>query len=413
MINIASRIDFSSVDQLTLIATIFIAIVGWIIALLIQRSNAKHEHRIQVQYDIYKELLKAAKDTQDRLNTLGATAAPLILMDSCMIAYELKIPKKHGDIFVPTSEIECLLDGERKWSEFTKKVFSDYFAFTNQYIGMSYIFSGWISAISPLIKAQETLAKETDILREKVYAASQELQSCTHVHGHDWRKWDRAEIEKLITEIRDASQTIGIYIHDFMVLAHNELLSKYFDYKKPIRRTLGPEYKVLTSEGLVVSLDKEKIKEMIVNKEKLTEIITQKLKEAQPQSMSEEYENYLLSTKSGICSTCKNPIEVYEAEILNDSFMFKFTCGHSWNGISLKEKITIKELLKTKLNRLGFGRVRTIVQGWKSSGDKKLREGVDYYMDVNKEKNEYHQVVKNSETGEILHEEHEPLTEHK
>ena len=33
-------------------------------------------------------------------------------------------------------------------------------------------------------------------------------------------------------------------------------------------------------------------------------------------------------------------------------------------------------------------------------------------MDADKEKNEYHQIVKNSETKEVLHEEHEPLTEH-
>ncbi len=34
-------------------------------------------------------------------------------------------------------------------------------------------------------------------------------------------------------------------------------------------------------------------------------------------------------------------------------------------------------------------------------------------MDVNVEKNEYHQVVKDDKTKKVLHEEHEPLTEHK
>ena len=34
-------------------------------------------------------------------------------------------------------------------------------------------------------------------------------------------------------------------------------------------------------------------------------------------------------------------------------------------------------------------------------------------MIVDKEKNEYHYIVKNNLTGKILHEEHEKLTEHK
>ncbi|MDF1496906.1 MAG: hypothetical protein P1P90_02500 [Patescibacteria group bacterium] len=47
--------------------------------------------------------------------------------------------------------------------------------------------------------------------------------------------------------------------HDLMVLIHNELLSSYFGHKRPTRRTLDPEYKVLTKKGIIVNLDKDKV----------------------------------------------------------------------------------------------------------------------------------------------------------
>jgi hypothetical protein len=56
--------------------------------------------------------------------------------------------------------------------------------------------------------------------------------------------------------------------------------------------------------------------------------------------------------------------------------------------------------------------VKETIQGWFPSGDPKLKKGVDITMIVDKELKEYHHIVKNTETGEIIHEEHESLEQH-
>ena len=82
--------------------------------------------------------------------------------------------------------------------------------------------------------------------------------------------------------------------------------------------------------------------------------------------------------------------------------------------IEVFETIKVRTLVGLLTKREGFKRfLRKTISGWKPSGDPSLTEGVDFQMVVDRENNEYHQVVKNAETGEILHEEHEVLTDHK
>jgi len=65
--------------------------------------------------------------------------------------------------------------------------------------------------------------------------------------------------------------------------------------------------------------------------------------------------------------------------------------------------------------RPGFKRfLREFVRGWSPSKDKKkFPEGVDIERVIDKEKRQYHQVVRDKRTGEITHEEHGPLDQHK
>ena len=70
----------------------------------------------------------------------------------------------------------------------------------------------------------------------------------------------------------------------------------------------------------------------------------------------------------------------------------------------LRENLKVRESLTLKSKKPGFGLVAKMFQGYKASGDSRLPEGVDVRMVVDREKNEYHQIVKNNLTGEILHE---------
>ncbi len=82
--------------------------------------------------------------------------------------------------------------------------------------------------------------------------------------------------------------------------------------------------------------------------------------------------------------------------------------------IPLNETIKFREAIQIKHKRPGFkGFLSKCFSGYKPSKDPKLSEGVDEQITIDKEKNEYHQVVRNNLTGEIIHEEHMPLDQHK
>jgi predicted amidophosphoribosyltransferase len=64
--------------------------------------------------------------------------------------------------------------------------------------------------------------------------------------------------------------------------------------------------------------------------------------------------------------------------------------------------------------REGFkGFMKQIISRWRPSGDTKLKNGVHEERTIDREKRVYDQIVKDAKTGEITHEEHEPLNQHK
>lgn len=82
--------------------------------------------------------------------------------------------------------------------------------------------------------------------------------------------------------------------------------------------------------------------------------------------------------------------------------------------IDLTETIKMHDSLSLIHKRTGFKKfLRKVFSGWKPSGDPRLSEGVNIEMVVDRENNKYDQVVKDAKTDEVLHGEHELLTEHK
>lgn len=404
------------INLYTLIATIATAVIGWLIALWLQGKNIKQQHKVQIQYDIYKQLVQARKDLQEPLNELGASVVtPFILMDSSMIPFQLKLKKQYKDLWFEYTESECLQDGEQKWNSYVNNIKSTASKFINKYIVFIGIFEDWEAALSPLIHTKDTLFFEIQKLKKNIDSQADYFQMYSINKGHDWRTWDKGDLSKRSEDIRDSAFTIGSYINDFMVLVHNELMAKYFNHYRATRKTLDPQYKVLTCDGLIENVDHKKVAQMKLFKDQLINLAQSNLDRALPPkgTISAEYEKFLRSVIAGVCPSCNNPIEVLNMKKSENSFCFDYICGHSWKGFTVEETINIKELYKIKTARPGFGWLRKIVQGWKPSGDPKLKDGVDVYMDVNREHNEYYQVVKEHKTDKVLHEEHEPLTEHR
>lgn len=64
--------------------------------------------------------------------------------------------------------------------------------------------------------------------------------------------------------------------------------------------------------------------------------------------------------------------------------------------------------------RVGWKRlVREMISRWRPSRSPELPHGVNETRTIDREKDEYHHIVKDAATGEIIHDEHEPLSQHK
>jgi hypothetical protein len=241
--------------------TIVIAVSGWIFALLLQSWNIRQSHRVEVRYDIYKQLIFLYKPVQNAVSQLSAhTSAPFIQMDASMIPFNLKLEKEYKGTWMPYTESECVFEGEKKWSKFTQTLMDDYFDYIKKYISILYVIENWSAAVKPLLPTKKILHAEVDKINHEILEDLRILQGYAIKHGHDWRGWNQKEIEDILLRVSEKTYTIGAYLSDFLTLLHNQLLSGYFWYKKPLRRTLYPNYKVLTKKGIVVRLERKREK---------------------------------------------------------------------------------------------------------------------------------------------------------
>jgi hypothetical protein len=91
-------------------------------------------------------------------------------------------------------------------------------------------------------------------------------------------------------------------------------------------------------------------------------------------------------------------------------------CGSTKKAflVEVSAKLGISVSSRVKHKRKGKGTlIEMIINRWKRSGDPRLKDGVREDVVIDRERNEYHHITKDAKTGEITHEEHEPLSEHK
>ena len=83
--------------------------------------------------------------------------------------------------------------------------------------------------------------------------------------------------------------------------------------------------------------------------------------------------------------------------------------------VAIEEKIVVRETLRVRQKRKGFGKfIRESIEGWFSSINKeKHPEGVEKTRVIDKEKDVYQEKVKDVKTGEITRDIEEPLSQHK
>ncbi|MFA5997548.1 MAG: hypothetical protein WC791_03620 [Candidatus Paceibacterota bacterium] len=253
---------------------IILAVAGWLVALWMQGKNIKQQLITEIKYDIYKQFVVLHKENQDALASFMAkTSTPFILMESSMISFDLKLKKEYKGEWIPYGEMECVFEGTKKWTSFVNELNSSYFDFNDKYIAILYLFDDWMAPIKNLYAVKESLVAEIDNTKARIFKNISMLQMYSVNNEYDWRKWNRDDVDKITKDIHEDAWSISCYLHDFMVLAHNELLSEYFEYSRPTRKTLDAKYLVLTKKGIVVNMETdkkviEKYKQSIIDNEK-------------------------------------------------------------------------------------------------------------------------------------------------
>lgn len=229
------------------ITTIVLVAIGWIITLFLQRKNIKNQLKTKIKYDIYNHVTQIHHEIQGSLSKLNtASIFPFILMDSTFIGVEFEL----------RTEQEALREGWNVWNKHVKKALNDYFEFINNYVKFLYFIEDWSGPLKKLESAQKKLKEEVDKKSKKINKIINDWQTISIKRGYNWREWDKEAIKEIGKELSEGVVfDIECYLHDFIVLVHNELMAEYFKYKIETRKPQDEAYKVLTIKGFVTKDD--------------------------------------------------------------------------------------------------------------------------------------------------------------
>lgn len=155
----------------------------------------------------------------------------------------------------------------------------------------------------------------------------------------------------------------------------------------------------------------EKIKEKIIKdaQDKLADLDNRGV-----EIKDEDYRDFLQSMASGKCRICKKQLEVVYAEETENSYKYKFACGHGSNGISLQDTLTVRDSLKLRKSKSGIKRfIYESISGWFPSIRKDLSpDGVTKIRVIDREKDYYKEEIIDIKTGRVIRFIEEKLSEH-
>lgn len=162
---------------------------------------------------------------------------------------------------------------------------------------------------------------------------------------------------------------------------------------------------------------KNNMDDLIKIKDKIIRGAQSELKRLSDQDVEikdENYKDFLQSMASGKCRICKKPLEVVYAEESENSYKYKFACGHGSNGITLQDSVTVRDSLKLRKHKSGVSRfIYESINGWFPSHRKDLSpEGVTKTRVIDREKDYYKEEVIDKKTGRVIRYIEEKLSEH-
>ncbi len=222
-----------------------VTVSGWLGLFLLGLYATKIQQRNAARMEIYKELhkLKSAIDVSSvELGILlSKFSLPFLAME-----WAEKSSVGLGEGKTPG---QLWLENNRKIIDAVSRFDQNHQAFLNAA-------NTWISIMPTLKTARNTLAAESAVLSQLLWAYVQ-FHMSQPTKEYDWKKWDRGLIEARTLEIRSKYDRVAIgFLNDFTDLLHDELIHPIFDIKKVHREDFyyvtPVESETLTKKGIKI-----------------------------------------------------------------------------------------------------------------------------------------------------------------
>lgn len=151
---------------------------------------------------------------------------------------------------------------------------------------------------------------------------------------------------------------------------------------------------------------------------KITKIFIEKATQnlARGSIRADDYRTFLENISNGKCPICLKELEIIGVTKSESSADYKFKCGHRHIDIKLSEIITIRETkLKEKMYDINYPKKRKPIYESLRMEDIRINDNkvVDKFMVIDRKNNKYKEIITDHETGQIIHECEEPLTNHR
>jgi hypothetical protein len=127
------------------------------------------------------------------------------------------------------------------------------------------------------------------------------------------------------------------------------------------------------------------------------------------------YVNFLENVSNGKCNICGKDIEIVYVEESDNSFKYKFACGHAYSGFTIRDSLNIMDSIKMRKSLSGTTKfILETISGWFPSKRKDLSpKGVIKLRIIDREKDYYKEEVRDCKTGRLIRYVEEKLSDHK
>lgn len=228
--------------------TTVIAITGWWLANESQNKTIEKNMKNTIRYEFYREILSYSQRLSSSLSSLSAKLySPISMMKA------LESPKELVEKgLLKNKEPEA---GLKYFNEKNDEVFEAYSNTMENYSLFLYHLMSWQSAIP---KLDETIFKYRERFENDMENLHKDMTDARSMHyevGRDWREWDERQIKEIFEKHQYVVLNQMNFLHDLMVLIHNELISVHFSKPREIRKTMDDSFEVLTENGFEVRVE--------------------------------------------------------------------------------------------------------------------------------------------------------------